>query len=81
VGATRNGNYLAVLRGAHSERVVHSLAAELAEWLTSEHPDLAAPRYRFAVGRLARAEAVASGGEFGVIRRTHGKGSPQARSI
>jgi hypothetical protein len=55
------GNEMSVVRhGVHSPRIVSGLAGELAEWLVSEYPDLAEPRYRFSVAAWARAETIAA---------------------
>ena len=54
------GNFLALRHGAYSPRVVTPLAQELIESLLVEAPDLAAPRYRFAVAAWARAETMAA---------------------
>jgi hypothetical protein len=51
-------NYLAVVSGHRTERIVTRLAAQLVDWLTGEYPDLADPRYRFSVASWARSEAV-----------------------
>jgi hypothetical protein len=52
------GNYLALKSGHRSPRLVSRLAEDLAAWLVEAFPDLAAPRYRLAVGSLARAESL-----------------------
>ena len=54
------GNALSVRHGAHSERVIGPLAAELAGFLVEQYPDLAEPRYRFSVNAWSRAEARAA---------------------
>lgn len=51
------GNDLALKHGAYSERRVEPIAVELAAGITTVRPDLAEPRFVFAVRAWARAEA------------------------
>jgi hypothetical protein len=56
------GNVLAVKHALYSDREVHPLAADLAQRVLSERPELAA--YPYAVSRWARAEARAAMANF-----------------
>jgi hypothetical protein len=56
----QRGNFIAVHHGGDSERVVGPLASELVGWLLEVAPDLAAPRFRFALSAWARCEARAA---------------------
>jgi hypothetical protein len=51
------GNLAGLKSGAESERVIGPVAAELAEWLVAEHPDLDVPRYALSVAAWSWAEA------------------------
>lgn len=51
------GNDLAVTHGVYSSKRVEPVALELVAGAVALHPDLAAPRYVFAVRAWARAEA------------------------